>query len=521
MTTLTEKIGRNVLYTYAAYFLKIAVGIVLIPYIVETIGNERFGLWVIVAVVTQYFGLADLGIAHPFSKYVAEYYSRREYGMVNKVVSTGLAFYLFFSAAAIAVIYSLGARICGMFHPSPGLYPDAVFALRIGVLILVIELSTSCVSSVLRGLQRIDIQRKIQIVHICIGAAGTVFVLEKGYGIRGLFLNDLVCSAISALLEICCSFAIFPALAVRWRHVSREVFSLLFNFGIRVQASRLATLIAYQLDKLLIGYFLSLRLVAAYEIGEKISFTLRQTAMLIFPILVPAISELSVHRRKEEVYAYTLRLTKLMSFVMIPLTAFCVLAAPLIMTVWMGPGRELSARVTQILSVGYLAHLLPLVLYAAMQGVAKPHFQMWASIILSILNLFLSIALIRAIGFFGAPLGTSIAMIIAASFFICVAHRSYFGTPVLPRLREVLAAPVVSSLIASSPILTYNHFALHLVPGASRPANAAILCLEGILFAGVYLEMVRRKYFNAEERAALIRHIPYASFILEQEGSRR
>ena len=76
MIGLKEKIGRNTGYTFLAHFLKLAVGFALLPYIVSRIGGERFGLWVIVAVVTQYCGLADLGIAHPLSKYIAEYYAR-------------------------------------------------------------------------------------------------------------------------------------------------------------------------------------------------------------------------------------------------------------------------------------------------------------------------------------------------------------------------------------------------------------------------------------------------------------
>lgn len=515
MTGLKEKIGRSTVLTFLAHFLKLAVAFVLLPYIVSTIGKERFGLWVIVVVVTQYCGLADLGIAHPLSKYIAEYYAKREPDRINQVVTTGLAFYVVFGAVVLTVVCAMSGFFLRLFAFSPALYPDALFALRIGVLIFVIELAAACVTSVLRGLQRIDVTRKVQMLYVVINAAGTVLVLWMGFGLRGLFLNDLACLCATAALEIGLSFAALPSLRIARRFLSSEMFRRLFSFGIRVQMSRFSALIGFQLDKVLIGYFLSVGLVTYYEIGAKISFALRQLPLLVFPILVPAFSELSVRRNRAEIYDFAVRLSKVLAFAAVPCTVFTIFAVPRFIEAWVGPGYGLSARVTRLLSVGYLADVLPLILYAVLQGMERPHFQMWTSTLSAAANLVLSVALIRWIGFIGAPLGTCIAMTVTSAFFVWIAHRFFFRVRALPALRRTLRAPCAASALALVPLVACDRAPSLLSAPPSRLANLGILSLQGLLFLAAYLVLARRLgHFTREEKEELGRYVPCARLLL-------
>ncbi|MDD5557256.1 MAG: oligosaccharide flippase family protein [bacterium] len=516
MTSLTEKISRNSLFTFCAHIFRIAVGFVLLPYIVATIGKERFGLWVIVAAATQYCGLFDLGLSSPFSKYIAEYFSKSDEERLNQVVNTGLLFYVLFGVAAVTLFSLAGDRLLGLFRFSPSLHDDALFVLRIGILIFVLEQAVACVTSILRGLQRIDLQRKVQMGYTVVNAIGTVLVLRMGYGIRGLLLNDLICFMFSASVEIWLCFRIFPRLRIGMRYCTGEMFLRLLRFGARIQTSRFSTLIALQFDKFLIGHSLLVAQVAYYDIGAKIPLALRQFALLIFPILVPAFSEMSVSRSRTQLYGYTLGVTKLCACVLMPAMAFSVVGSQRIIEVWMGGGYGLSARIMQILSVGYLVNTLLLTLTAAMQGVGRPHYQMWSSLIYAMLNIALSLAMLRVLGICGPPLGTSLAMLLAPAYFLFATHRFYFRQPILPALRAILVTPLVSSILAAAPIVTCNVFLLPAPSCASRLSNAALLALQGAIFASCYLLLLKRiGYFSRGEKDAILRAFPAARLFLE------
>ena len=84
-------------------FWSFALFFILTPYIINHIGVERFGVWTIVGVLTGYLGLFDLGISTSFVKYIAEYYTHRDFEKINHVVNTGFLFYLVFSFVVIAL----------------------------------------------------------------------------------------------------------------------------------------------------------------------------------------------------------------------------------------------------------------------------------------------------------------------------------------------------------------------------------------------------------------------------------
>ncbi len=50
-----------------------------------------------VAVLTGYFGLLDFGIGTSFVKYIAEYYTKKDYKSINQIVNTGCIFYSIFA----------------------------------------------------------------------------------------------------------------------------------------------------------------------------------------------------------------------------------------------------------------------------------------------------------------------------------------------------------------------------------------------------------------------------------------
>ena len=88
--SISEKIIRNTIFNIVGRFWGILVTLILMPYIVGHIGVEKYGVWAIVSVVTGYFGLLDFGIRDSFTKFIAEFYTKRDYKKLKQIINTGL-----------------------------------------------------------------------------------------------------------------------------------------------------------------------------------------------------------------------------------------------------------------------------------------------------------------------------------------------------------------------------------------------------------------------------------------------
>jgi len=65
-------LARNTLLNFIGQILPLIVGVVTIPFVIQGLGTERFGLLSLAWVVLGYFAIFDLGLGRATTKFVAE-----------------------------------------------------------------------------------------------------------------------------------------------------------------------------------------------------------------------------------------------------------------------------------------------------------------------------------------------------------------------------------------------------------------------------------------------------------------
>ena len=132
---LSKKIIRNVLYTGLGQTCSILLLIVITPYMVSKLGIEKYGIWVLIGAIINYVGLIDLGVGTAYVKYIAEYYIKKDYKEINRIVNTGILFYLILGVLILILILKFDFIITNFFKFSQEHKSDFLFVFY-GVLII-------------------------------------------------------------------------------------------------------------------------------------------------------------------------------------------------------------------------------------------------------------------------------------------------------------------------------------------------------------------------------------------------
>jgi O-antigen/teichoic acid export membrane protein len=82
----------------------IVIAFLLSPFLIHTLGDTQYGVWSVIAALTGYMALLDLGVSSAVAKYVSKYKALNDYRSLNIVMSTGLAILL--CVAALLIICS-------------------------------------------------------------------------------------------------------------------------------------------------------------------------------------------------------------------------------------------------------------------------------------------------------------------------------------------------------------------------------------------------------------------------------
>ena len=506
---LSQKIIKNTIFNIIGRFLGVLVVLFLTPYIIRHIGIERFGIWAIIGVITGYFGLLDFGIGASFVKYISEFYTKKDYEKINQVVNTGFVFYSIFAILIITLAFFIINPLLTFFKIPAYLHNESLFVFLLGITLFGISNAISPFAAIQSGLQRMDITNKVSIAISIPTIAGTIFFLEGGYGLPGLMVNNAIILLISSITNLIIAFKILPELKFNLFSFSRKMFKKLFSFGYKVQISTIASLFHFQLDKILLAYFLNIGVVAYYEVAAQLASKARAIPLLLISAIFPAASELEAKADKETLHELYFRSLKYVILVGLPSSLLIILIANPFITLWLGKGYEKSALTLQILTVAYLFNIITGPGFFILNGIGKPQYAMKTSILAILLNLFLSILLVIKIGYFGVVIGTLTAMIITAGYFVTITHR-VMDIPFWKICSKIFLKPLIASCISCSVIHV-------LIKQMDRIGWFGLIATGFLYFALFILIILITNYLDEFDKSLVNKYSPIRLFKVKQE----
>ncbi len=498
--SLAKRIVRNTLFNFTGRLWAMFLGLLLTPFLVAKLGMADYGLWSLVLVITNYLLAWDLGLGNSLIRHVAHYDARRNYDGLNAVLNTALLLYAALATVAITLAIVLRPLVLSAFRVPPQQWEEVGRVLAIAVVAFAVRNMLSVFRGLVTGLQQMHLTNLIAAVSATLNALGAVAFLQLGYGLKGLALNEIMTMILTTALSAVLAYRVFPMLRLNPLLARWETLKVLLRYGLKVQVTALGALINLQMNKLLVGYFLGLELLAAYELGFKLVYSLISLPRLLSSAVMPAAAELHAqydHDRLQRLYRQG---AKYVVLAIAPLVFFTVIHVRSITTVWLGTPPPEVARVVRVLMLAYGFNLLTAMGTAMARGVGHPQFETRYAVLVIIVNLFLGIVLMRLLGLDGLLMATLVAVVLGSSYFLAQWHR-FLRQAWRTLWRKLYAPPLWACLLATLPSYLAGRGLLAYLP-AGRLAHAAAGIGGGLVFAGFYVLFIWRSgYWDAQDRA--------------------
>ncbi len=428
------QIIRNVSSNWVALAINVLVGIFLTPFILHRLGDAAYGIWVLIFSITGYYGLFDLGIRSSLVRYVARAKASGDLNYASKIINTSLFTYSCLGAFGLMTTVLVSAYVNTFFHV------DAQFHATTPWLLLMVGAAVSLgfplgvSSGVLEALQRFDVLGWTSIASTLARAALIVVALRHGYGL---------------LMAVFITVAL-PIVAYRLRFKS---------------------------DSIIIGTFLSSVAITYFSIGSRIVDYAGEVVDGLAQIFAPMSSHSDALGDKERLRKIFVAGNRFCAFIIFPISAVLIILGRSVIEAWVG------AR--------YVAHSYPVLLILLiptaliLAQAASPRVLLgmnrhrtWAIVVLveGIVNIILSVLLVRPYGIVGDAIGTGAPLAATAIFFlpghVCrqlqIRMRTYLREAYL--LPLIVCTPVVFALLAMKQWFvphSYLQLAMHLTVAGS------------------------------------------------------
>ncbi len=445
---------RNVVLNWAAFVFSVVVNFFISPYIVHTLGNTAYGIWVLLASLVGYMGLLDLGVRGAVMRYVARHHARSEDGEAGRVASAGLV--IFTAAGLLALLAS--AVIAVLIDRLFKIPADIVTVARLVVLIGGVSVAASLISGVFGGvvtaLQRFDLAGILSIAVGAVRALGVVGALHAGWGLLGLAGVQLACTLLQAAGLYVMAARLYPELSYRFRGLGKAVLVTIFSFSAYSSLLHVSTALMFSVDSVVIGAFLPLAMITFFSIGATLTDYARSLVSSISQTMTPRVSALEGLNAAAELEGVFRTAGAAATLVTLPITITFVVRGASFIGLWMGPSYAgPSGPVLVILSVALSFAAARQVIVSAIMGVNRHRTLAPFYVAEGLINLGLSVYWARSLGIQGVALGTAVPNLVTTFLVIPWLTRQVFGT----RFRDLWAGMWLRPLVAMLPFTAVTY----------------------------------------------------------------
>ncbi|HXJ89405.1 MAG TPA: flippase [Candidatus Binatia bacterium] len=439
-----RQILENVGSTWFALGLNVVVGIFLSPYILHRLGDDAFGLWILIFSVTGYYGLFDLGIRSSIVRYVARFSATDDRVELNRLVNTAMFGYSAIGILAMSITLVATYYVHSIFPRVPVEFvPTARWLLLIVGTSVSAGFPVGVFSGILEGLQRFHLLNLNSACTTLMRALLIVIALTHGHGLLSLALITTSLPLLGGLVNAAVVLRLVP-LRFGFQYVSRASSRTIASYSGTTFVIILAGRLRFKTDALVIGTFVSAAAVTYFTIGARLVDYASEAVNSLSRLVIPMSSESQAKGDLEGLRKIFVLGNRACAFIILPIAAILTILGKSVIEAWVGPKYvAASYPVLLILLFPNTLMLAQSVSGRTLWGLAKHKTLAWVVMAEGIANLILSIILVRRYGIIGDAIGTAIPLICTQVLFIPAHLCRLLGIKVVAYLKRAFVLPVL------------------------------------------------------------------------------
>lgn len=390
------------------------ISIVYTPIMLRLLGQSEYGLYNLVGSVVSYLGLLNFGFGSVYIKYYSAYRSKNE---VTEIAKLNGMFMIIFSIMGIIAVL---AGMILVFNT------DIVFGnqltiaelskakILLTIMVFNIAFTSPCIvfNSYVSAKEAFVFQKGLQIVKVLTSPFLILPILIMGYASVGMVL---VTTALNITIELINIWYAFRKLKIKFSFKKFD-FSLLKEiavFSSFIFMNLVVNQINWNVDRFIIGWFNGTVAVAKYSLAAQLNTYYISLSTAMSTIFIPRVNKMVAEKAGDfalsELFA---RLGRLQFILLSLILSSLIFFGIAFIKIWAGDDYEESYPIALLLIIPVTIPLIQNLGIEIQRAKNMHYFRSWIYLGIAILNVGISIPLVKLYGGVGAALGTSLALII-------------------------------------------------------------------------------------------------------------
>lgn len=423
---IKSRVAWNTSVGSIAQIITMATAFLTTPVLLRTLGETKFGAYAVIASLTTYFGILDLGIGGSLTRYMTFYSERRLPGEVRAITTFGFMFYVLFAIVLLPIIAITSEPITAFLGLEKGIVSRPDLLMLYVFSLFVFSSFSGVVSARLASIHRLDIVAINNVVAIGVYAIGVVVLTPRYPSVETVLACIVIQLSVAFALNLVAVFRLcgFNVLVNPLR-ISRARISELFNFGIWSQINGICAVLNMEADKAIISSQLGVGEVAPYHVANRLALLSRALPLqMLGPLLPDVTARISRNAPPQEIAGLYRRGSRMLMLFTLLICGFLGGAAHSVLLLWLSRPLPWAAELCIALLASYAVNNATGLGTTILRAEGRPKVETLYAVLSAGINIAVTIALIRPFGLAGVVMGTITGNVLGSVFFLFVFHLS-------------------------------------------------------------------------------------------------
>lgn len=463
--------GRKtgVVLSYLLIVFEALSTLLITPFVIRTLGQAEYGVYKLAAAVNAYLLLLDLGLGNAITRFVAKYRATED--KVKERTFLGVVTIYYFVIALVALL--AGTVLVAIFPTvfAKGLSNDEILLgqklLSIIMINSAVTLGTSPYANVLIGHEKFIISKGAAIIQIILRMALTIAALRLGFKSIGIVCVNLV------LTIICRTFYVYYVLFImkirpQLKGITKTFVKEIVAYSSLILLQMIATQLNSTVDQILIGSLVqgSAVIIAVYGVGTQIVQYFQSFGSAFNGVLMPGVVRLVENNADSKTLTREMtRVGRMLFLILSPIWVCFLLQGKQFVALWAGQENSQAYYVTIILMTAQLFIMTESIGSQILWARNEHKEQAYLKLGVVLLNIILTIFLIKWNALIGATIGTLISLFVGDIVVMNFIFKKKIGFSVANYYKDLLsgiwaslALTFVAGIILNQILTSLNWF---------------------------------------------------------------
>lgn len=407
----------------------VVIGFLMMPFLISTLGENLYGLWIVIGSVVGTYYLLDIGFSQAITRYVAKYIHQKNAAAANRVINTALVLY---SVLGILVLFiSIIAASIGV----ESLMKDsqhvslAQVLLVISGLTLALEFPAKSFPGIVSAYMRYDFIALMRMIKTIADALLIYCFLKLGYGLVAMAVITMITGLCSTAMYVRFTSRLFGELAFSKRYVDLATLKDVFHFSKWVCVIDVNNMLRGKMDIWFIAFFQSNAILTVYYVAVRLTEYALQFLTQATGITGPIFTEYYAKEEYEKLRQSVIAFIKLDVLLGVSFFTGFYLVGESFIRLWMGSEFAYSEAYLCliVLAVGKFSAYFSSPLQSLLMTMNRHNFSAWTSMVETVGSVVLLWLLVPQHGIVGAALAITIPGVIGRLIIVPVLVSRIFS----------------------------------------------------------------------------------------------